>query len=335
MAGLPLKNPVMAGSGEATMTLDGLKAAVDAGAGAVVAKSANESSAARRQLGVADYLLLDLNWERLDWGAAPRSASLFCRSGLVDQPFPIWLRTLVEADHYARQHDAYVVPSLIVADPAVAANLAKEIEGAGLRWLELNLGPPYRGETPHGAIRSEVEGVAVAELVTQVRRATSLPLTVKISSQGDPLAMAQAAVDSGADALCLAGRYPAFMPDIATRRPLLGTYGAIGGAWALPMSLRWVAKARERLGRSVPLIGTNGARDGLDVVRFVLSGASAVQMTSAVITDGPRVLQEAVAEVAAYLEHHGVWLKSIIGEAVDHVRSIAELVEEVTADDDG
>src|SRR3954468_18308223 len=55
ICGLAAANPVWVGSSELTMTLDGIVACVDAGAGAVVAKSVNESAAARRQLDIADY----------------------------------------------------------------------------------------------------------------------------------------------------------------------------------------------------------------------------------------------------------------------------------------
>ncbi len=85
VAGLPLKNPVVAGSGEATMTLEGITAALDAGAAAVVAKSTNESAAAKDQLAAAEYALLDDRWGTLPLdlqdrgGPAPRSASLLNR----------------------------------------------------------------------------------------------------------------------------------------------------------------------------------------------------------------------------------------------------------------
>lgn len=328
VAGLRLKNPVMAGSGEATMSLEGLRAAIQAGAGAVVAKSTNESTRARRQFEVAEYLLLDSNWNVLPWGRAPREASLLCRSGLAPAPFEEWLSVLVEADRDAAEAGAYVVASLIVADLEEAVSHAQQIQDAGLRWLEVNVGPPYRGETPAGAIRSEVAPGSVTEVVGAIRRAVELPLTIKLSSDADPIAAAMAARHAGADAVCLAGRFPAFLPDLATRRPLLGTFGAIGGAWALPVTLRWVAKARHALGRDVPIIGTNGARDGHDVARFVLSGASAVQMTTAVITDGPEVLGEALGQLQQYVEEQDTDLEDLIGEAADHVRSFEDVMSE-------
>jgi dihydroorotate dehydrogenase (NAD+) catalytic subunit len=325
VAGLELKNPVIAGSGEATMTRAGIMSALDAGAAAVVAKSVNESEAARRQLDAAQYVLLDPDWHALPWGPAPREASLFCRSGLPAGPFDRWVQMLRDCDEEARRRDAYVVGSLIVADLGLTVDMARQFEAAGLRWLELNVGAPHAEEASPGAIRAEHDPAAVTDLVEPVRRAVGLPITVKLSGQGDPLPAAEAAWDAGADAICLAGRHLGFLPDPATRRPVLGTFGAIGGAWALPLTLRWIAKARMRFGPGRPIIGTNGARSGEDVIRFLLAGASAVQMTTAVFTDGPRCLEDAVRDVEAYLSEHRVAARGIIGEATDHVVSYEEV----------
>src|SRR5919201_2751871 len=127
VGGLELKNPVIAGSGEATMTREGILAALDAGAAAVVAKSVNESDAAKRQLVAAEYVLLDADWRALPWGPASRSASLFCRSGLPAEPFEQWVDTLTECDDEAMTHDAYVVASFIVSDLDRAVQMAKRV----------------------------------------------------------------------------------------------------------------------------------------------------------------------------------------------------------------
>jgi dihydroorotate dehydrogenase len=317
VAGLPLASPVIAGSGEATMTREGILAALDAGAAAVVAKSVNESAAARAQLAAAEYVLLDEGWRPLPWGPAPRGASLLCRSGLGGQPFERWVATLADCDRQARDRGAYVIASLIVADPARTAAMAVAFEQAGLRWLELNLGPPHASEAAPGAIRAEHAAGPVAELVASVRAAVSMTLTVKLSGEPDPLPAAAAARDAGADAVCLAGRHLGFLPDVETRRPFLGTFGAVGGAWSLPLSLRWIAKARAAFGPELPLIGTNGARDGLDVIRFLLAGARAVELTTAVITDGPAALARAVSGVREYLARQQVNAADIVGEAAD------------------
>jgi dihydroorotate dehydrogenase len=106
--------------------------------------------------------------------------------------------------------------------------------------------------------------------------------------------------------------------------PVLGTNAGFGGPWALPIVCRWLADARKHLGKSYPLIGTNGARTGLDVVRFLLAGASAAQMTSAPFTAGFGVLAEAVDTVERYLESKGTDAASIVGAAADRVASYAD-----------
>jgi dihydroorotate dehydrogenase len=328
VAGLRLANPVIAGAGEATMTREGIVAALDAGAAAVVGKSVNESEDARRQLAEADYVLLDESWRPLPWGPAPRGASLFCRSGLGGEPFEQWAATLAECDRLARDRGAHVIASIVVADPAEAVRMARTFEQAGLRWLELNIGSPHAGEAPAGAIRAEHEAAPIASLVRSVRDTVSMALTVKLSGEGDPLPAVEAAWSAGADAVCLAGRHLGFLPDLATRRPFLGTFGAIGGAWSLPLTLRWIAKARARFGPELPVIGTNGARDGLDVIRFLLAGARAAEMTTAVITDGPGVLTRALDEVREYLVRQGKTAAEIVGEAADSALTYQEAAKQ-------
>ena len=331
IAGLRLKNPVVAGSGEATMSREGILEALEAGPGAVVAKSFNESGAARAQLERAEYVLLDQDWRELPWGPAPAGATLFCRSGLVAAPPEQWIETVAACDRLAARRDAYVVASLIVADPAESVRLAGLVEAAGIRWLELNVGAPHAGEAAPGTIRAESDAEAVAALVRPVREAVSIPITVKLGSEGDPMAAAAAARSAGADAVCLAGRHLGFLPDPATRRPVLGTFGAIGGRWALPLTLRWVAKARAALGPAFPLLGTNGARDGLDVVRFLLAGATAVELTTVVVTDGPGALRRTVHELERHLSEQGVGARDIIGEAADAVLTYQEVGGETGA----
>jgi dihydroorotate dehydrogenase (NAD+) catalytic subunit len=317
LAGIELKNPVLAGSGEATASAEGIRAALDAGAGAVVAKSTNEVEVAKQQLRAAEYVLVDEHLEPRPLAAASRTDSLFCRSGLLDEPWDQWVTTLADLDREARAHDAYVVPSLIVANVAEAARRADELEQAGLRWLELNVAAPHADEAPAGAIRTG------PELVGPIREAVTMPLTVKVGG-ADPVASAQSAFANGADAVCLTTRYQGFVPDLRTRRPVLGTFAAIGGAWALPLTLRHVAKTRALVGRDAPLLATNGARDGFDVARCLLAGATAVQLTSAVITDGAEILARAIRQLEMYLEEQGVDARELVGEAADSVETYEE-----------
>ena len=318
VAGLELANPVIAGSGEATQTAAQIRACLDAGAAAVVAKSTNESEAAKAQLRAAEYTLLDEDFATRAVGPAGRTDSLFCRSGLVDERFDRWVELLALLDREAGA--AYVVPSLIVADLDEAVRMARAFEQAGLRWLELNVGAPHVEEAAGGAIRAGVD------LIRPIRDAVSLPLTVKVGGL-DPVAAATSAHDAGADAVALATRAQGFVSDLETRRPVLGTFAAIGGAWAVPLTCRHLAKTRQARPEA-SLIGTNGARNGRDIAQMLLAGASAVQMTSAVMTDGPASLKHAIEELSAYLDEQGVAARELVGESADAVQTYEEAAVE-------
>ena len=322
---LRLKNPVVCASSERTITIEDLRAAVDAGAAAVVVKSTNESEAARRQLESAEYVLLDADWAEVTAAGADRSSTLFNRSGLSPLPFEEWLQVVVLADAYARTRDAYVVASLIPAGLDELVHMAAAIEAAGVRWLEVNLGAAHGEEAAPGSIVLADDTERVTEIVRRVRAAIALPLTVKLPGHGDVVALAAAARAAGADSVCLAGRSLGFLPDLETRLPVLGTFGAVGGAWALPLTLRWIAKARRRLGPEFPLVATNGVRDGADVARALLAGASAVELATAVWIEGFESLARAIDQLDAYLEEQGLAAADLVGESADAVMTYEEV----------
>ena len=316
VAGLELKSPVIAASSEATATPEQIRACLGAGAAAVVAKSVNESPAAHANLRAAEYALLDEELRPRPLGPARRADSLYCRSGLLEVELQEWAETLAALDREAAEDGAYVVPSLIVADPDRAVEAAATFERAGLRWLELNVGAPHASEAGEGI-------AAGVELVRGIREATSLPLTVKLAAT-DSVAATLAA---GADAGCIATRAMGFLPDLETRRPVLGTFAAVGGAWALPLTLHRVAKTHlAHPGASI--VATNGARDGFDIARLLLAGASAVALGTAVITDGPAALTRACEELAGYCEQQGAGVRDLIGEAARHVQTYEEVAIE-------
>jgi dihydroorotate dehydrogenase len=328
---LRLRNPLIAGAGEHLVTEAALCAAVDAGAAAVVAKSANETEAGRLQWRAAAHVTLDERWREVPEGTAAPGSSIFNRSGLQPQPWETWVATLARADAHAATQGAWVVPSLIPADLDALAGLVDDLATAGLRWIELNLSAPHAREARDGVIRRPADPVAVAEIVRRARATTTLPLTVKLTAESDDLvALAAAARDAGADVVAMTGRFMGFLPDPATRRPLLGTFGAISGTWTLPLAARWLAKTRIALGSALPLVGTGGARSGEDVARLLLAGASAVQVATAPMVEGPAAIGRIRDELAAYLAGQGVAAAEIVGEAADHVRTYAEAIAEQT-----
>lgn len=314
-----LDNPVVIGSGDHVMTAGGLRAALATGAGAVVAKSINESEAAKRQLDGSDHVLLDSAWRKLPWDfAPPPDAMLFGRSGLHQMDSAAWIAEVCALDRAAAASGQYVIGSIILAGLEAACDLARRYQAAGIRVLELNIGAPHGDEAVKGAIIQERAAHRVKEITEVLRRAVSIPLWIKLTGQSeDVAALAAAAKEGGADAVIVMGRFMALVPDVETRAPMLGTAGAIGGPWALALTCRWLAQTRKRVGPDYPLLGTNGARTGLDVARFLLAGARAVEMTSAVMTGGFHAARRAVAEFADYLVRSGCSAEELVGLAAD------------------
>ncbi len=323
---ITLKNPVICGSGEHTMSAEGIRAAIASGAGAVVAKSTNESTAAKSQLDKTDYRLLDEQRQVLPWDFnVPRDATVFCRSGLVQQDFDVWMQQLIALDKEAAAVGSYVIPSLILSGLEQCADYAQQIEKMGFRILEVNIGAPHGDEAAKGAIVLERDASRIGAIVSRLRAAVKMPLWIKLTGQSeDPAALAAAAKEAGADAVVLMGRFMGFMPDLETQAPLLNTSAAIGGGWALPLTARCIALARKRVGRDYPLLATNGARSGLDVARFLLSGAAATEMASLVLMRGYGALAEAIAELDAYMDGRGQSVAEITGTAADRLQTYGE-----------
>jgi dihydroorotate dehydrogenase (NAD+) catalytic subunit len=317
-----LKNPLIAGSAEHLIEVDGIRRALRAGVGAVVVKSVNESEAARGQLQRAEYMLFDEHWNPLKWGPdAPASAFVACRSGLTPQPFDQWLEQTVQMDREARACESYAVPSVILADLDATVQMAKQIEHAGLRILELNIGTPYASQAK-GAVSTELDPGNISAIVATVRREISLPLWVKITGQSERVPdLAAAAFAAGADAVVMAGRSLGLIPDIETLEPVLGTTLGVGGFWNLPLTCQWLALSRAKVGTGKPLIATNGAQSGLDIARMMLAGASAVQMSSPVMIRGTETLASALAQFQTYLRRKGLDAAELVGVAADRRRT--------------
>lgn len=326
VGGVALKNPVIAGAGEATMTEEGIRAALNAGVGMVLAKSTNEAPGAKAQLDHTDYMLLDSRWRPVEWTSTPpEDAQLFCRSGLVQEDFETWLGKLAKLDAEAKAMGSYVAGHLILNDLGQCVRMAERMQEAGLRVITVLCAAVHGEQAAKGNIATVRDPAGTTEVVKALRAKVKVPLWIKLpGTHEDVSLLAKAAMDGGADAVNFIDRTLAMVPDLKTRAPFLGTIAAIGGSWSLAVTCRWLAQTRKRLGPTCPIIGTNGARDGYDVARMMLAGASAVEMTSAVMLGGVRVLSRAIEELDGYLAEQGVTATSLIGEAADKLTAYTD-----------
>jgi dihydroorotate dehydrogenase len=324
---LRLKNPLIAGAAEHLIEEAGVRAALRAGAAVVVMKSTNEVEAAKAQLDAAEYAVFDEAWQRREWNvSAPASAFIACRSGLYPGSFDSWLDSVARLDREAAKSDAYVAASIILGDLGHARHMAQQVQEAGLRLLELNIGTPYASQAAKGAVATELLPERVASIVGAVRATVSMPLWVKISGQSERVPeLARAAFEAGADSVVMAGRLLGLIPDLETMQPVLGTTLGVGGYWNLPLTCHWLALSRAAVGRDKPLIATNGIQNGLDIARAMLAGASAAEIASPVMLRGFDLIERSLGELKEYLNAKEIGAEGLIGRAADARRSFADM----------
>jgi dihydroorotate dehydrogenase (NAD+) catalytic subunit len=139
----------------------------------------------------------------------------------------------------------------------------------------------------HGALTPEAAG----RLVALVRRASVLPLIVKLPGHApDLLALARAAVESGADALALIDGLPAAAPGADGKL----AYGLLCGPAIRPLALALVATVCAAV--EVPVIGMGGVGSAADARAMLAAGATAVGLGTALLAD-----LRAAARIAADL----------------------------------
>ncbi len=183
------------------------------------------------------------------------------------------------------------------------AKLTAKLRGRpGLSMIEVNI------SCPNVEDRGQVfacDARAAASVIHAVKRAapTGIPIFAKLSPDvTDITEIARACVDAGADGLSVINTLLGLVIDTDTMRPALGGItGGLSGPAIRPVAVRCVWQIRQAL-PDIPILGMGGIRTGLDALEFVLAGANAVSVGTAVFGDPTaplRVLDELTREVAA------------------------------------
>ncbi len=182
----------------------------------------------------------------------------------------------------------------------------------GVAAVELNVSCP---NVSKGGIEFGHDPDILAGLVRRVRSATGKPIVVKLSPNvTSPSALGQAAKDGGADVLSAVNTFVGMAIDTATRRPVLATVrGGLSGPAIKPLALRIVFDVARDV--DLPVIGIGGVETVDDVLEFLLAGASAVQVGTALFRD-PRTAERLVDGLRERLQADGVpAVESLIGAA--------------------
>ncbi len=194
------------------------------------------------------------------------------------------------------------------------AHLASRLRGRpGLALLEVNISCPNvedRGQV--FACHPE----PAAAVLAAVRRNSSVPVLAKLSPDvTDIVTIARAVVDAGAHGLSMVNTLLGMVVDTMTMRPALaGVTGGLSGPAIRPVAVRCVWQVHAAMPQ-VPILGMGGIRSGLDALQFLLAGASAVSVGTAVFGD-PSAPVRVLAELRHALAERGISrLSDVIGLA--------------------
>ena len=175
-------------------------------------------------------------------------------------------------------------------------------EGEGIAAYELNVSCP---NTAHGGIQFGSDPRSLDEVVSKPRRASPRPLIVKLSPNVTSIAqMAHVAQEAGADAISLVNTFVAMAIDAETRKPRISNVTAgLSGPAIKPIALRMVYDAAKAV--KIPVIGMGGIATAVDIIEFMLAGATAVQIGTASYWD-PCATEKIVGELHDWCVEHRI-----------------------------
>ncbi|MGA3191825.1 MAG: dihydroorotate dehydrogenase [Candidatus Bathyarchaeia archaeon] len=280
LAGLRLANPTMLASGILGYSVETLANIVKAGAGAVVTKSVS----AKPREGYANPTVVQAD------------CGLINAVGLPNPGIEEFAKEISNAKAVL---GVPLVVSVFGFSAEEYASVARRAVGAGADGVELNVSCPHVKETG-----SEIgqDAKILTQVIGKVKASVNKPVLVKLSPNVTSMSdIACAAERAGADALTVMNTVKAMAIDVETAMPVLANrVGGLSGAAVKPIALRNVYEVYEQV--DVPIVGCGGITDWRDALEFLLAGASAVQVGTAIADEGLGVFRAVTLGIGAYLK---------------------------------
>jgi dihydroorotate dehydrogenase (NAD+) catalytic subunit len=213
------------------------------------------------------------------------------------------------------EHGARTVVSIAGGHTDEYVELTRKLSGnPAVSMLEVNI------SCPNVESRGQVfacDAIASSRVIGAVRRAAdpTIPVFAKLSPDvTDITLIARACADAGADGFSLINTLLGLVIDTGTMAPALGGItGGLSGPAIRPVAVRCVWQVKRALPH-LPILGMGGIRSGLDALQFILAGASAVSVGTAVFGD-PHAPMRVLAELDAALDERGF---AALADAVGH-----------------
>lgn len=297
-AGLQLRNPVIVASATPSIDTESIKRCCEGGAGAIVTKSvifpgadgrpAGDHSKPRFQLyntvNGYDPLLTQKNGQFSFFRSSEPYPSPEKMAHMLDElkgPGGVDIPIIVSICGFTGNYESW-------------RKLARLMEDAGADALEIN----GHGWNPSVKYTDPV-------IASVIKKEVKLPVIYKLmGASEDPAIVGPQVVEAGADAVTGLGTFgfKAMEVDIESQKPWMEAPHGLGGTWLRPVSLNFVAKLAKSV--NVPISGVTGIQSWEDAVKYILLGATTVQVCGAIYAKGYKVLGEIADGIDKYMKEH-------------------------------
>ena len=289
---IKLERPTILASGILGISLDVFNRIYRAGAGAVVTKSLSKEP----------------------WEGYP-NPTIFSVKGNG------WLNAVglsnPGASYFAKMisqnQDVPIIVSLVGSTEDDFDFMVKQFENVKVLAYELNLSCPHVAKV---GLEVGDDPELVKKIVKKVKSVTTVPVIAKVGlGTTHYLDTVAAACDAGIDAITAINTLRAMAIDVETQRPILSNkIGGLSGTPIKPIAVRCVYEISSEY--KIPIIGCGGISNWKDAVEFLLAGASAVQIGSAVGDGWVDVFDEINKGILQYMEKKGFSkIEEMIGRA--------------------
>jgi len=277
---IELERPTMLASGILGISLDVFARLYKEGAGALVTKSLSKEP----------------------WEGYPNPTIVGVKSGYLNavglsNPGAPYFAKMIESNTTIP-----IIVSLVGSIEEDFTFMIKQFEHVKILGYELNLSCPHVEKV---GLEVGDDPNLVRRIVKSVKSHSKVPVIAKVGlGSSDYLETVRAACESGIDAITAINTVRAMGIDVETARPLLShKIGGLSGSAIKPIAVRCVYEISSKF--DIPIIGCGGISDWEDAVEFMLAGASAVQIGSAVGEKWTGVFSDINNGISKYMEKKG------------------------------
>lgn len=278
---ITLERPAMLASGILGISLEVFGRIYKSGAGAVVTKSLSKEP----------------------WDGYPNPTIVGIKGGYLNavglsNPGAPYFAKMI-----SKNTEVPIIVSLVGSLEEEFEFMVRQFEKIKVVGFELNLSCPHVEKV---GLEVGDDPNLVAKIVKRIKSITDIPVIAKVGlGTTNYLDTVDAAVNGGADAITAINTIRAMGIDVETQRPLLShKIGGLSGAAIKPVAVRCVYEITSKY--EIPVIGCGGVSSWDDAVEFILAGASAVQVGSAISERWLDVFSEINDGIANYMKKKGI-----------------------------